>query len=68
METKLNDNEVREVAEMQSKINSYEAFIKTLFLMAKSGKKLVYPLFTKTELETEMNYIWKYVKQTINIE
>lgn len=68
METKLNDNEVREIAEMQSKINSYEVFIKTLFLMAKNGKELASPLFTEIRLEAEMNYLWKYVKQTKNIE
>lgn len=35
---RLNDNEVKEVAEMQRKIDSYEGFIKALWMMAKSGK------------------------------
>ena len=63
METKLNDNEVREIAEMQQKIDSYEAFIIAIWMMIKSKKDVSYPLFTKTELDNQMNHIWKWVKE-----
>lgn len=62
-ETKLNDNEVREVARMQRKINSYEGFIKALWMMAKSGKVLNYPLFDGTDFTDEMNFLWKFVRK-----
>lgn len=68
MKTKQNNNEVMEIAEMQSKIDSYEAFIRTIYMMAKTGKKIVYPIFSRTGLNYEMNYMWRYVKQTKNIE
>ena len=59
METKLNDNEVREIAEMQKKIDSYEGFIKAIFTMMKSNKSCCFPLFTDTNLEDEMSFILK---------
>lgn len=59
MKTKLNDNEVSEIAEMQKKIDSYEGFIKALFEMMKSNKSCCFPLFTDTNLEDEMHFIWK---------
>ena len=65
METKLNDNEIREVAEMQMKIDSYEWFIKTLWMMAKSGKVLNCPLFANTDFTDEMNFIWRFVKDKL---
>ena len=60
---RLNDNEVREVAEMQKKIDSYEGFIVALFMMAKSKKVHNYPLFDGTDHTEEMNFIWRFVKQ-----
>ena len=38
METKLNDNEVKEIVKMQQKIDSYEGFLLTPFIMAKFGQ------------------------------
>lgn len=66
METKLNDNEVREVAKMQMKIDTYESFICTVQAMIVTKKTdLNYLLFNGTELTKEMNSIWRFVKQTI---
>ena len=65
METRLNDNEVREVAEMQRKIDSYEGFIKALWMMAKSGKVVNYPLFNGTDFTGEMNFLWKFVRKNM---
>jgi len=66
METKLNDNEVREVAKMQRKIDSYEGFIKALFMMARSSKSnMNYPLFDGTDFTNEMNFIWRFVKDKL---
>lgn len=66
METKLNDNEVREIAEMQKKIDSYEGFIKAIFIMMKSNKSCSFPLFEGTNLEDEMNFIWKTINNLCN--
>ena len=44
METKLNDNEVKEIVKMQQKIDSYEGFIRAAFIMAKSGRHVNYPM------------------------
>lgn len=63
METKLNDNEVKEVARMQQVIDSYEGFIRALRIMMLSEKEINYPLFTDTNLEEEMNRIWRWVKK-----
>lgn len=63
---RLNDNEVKEVAEMQIKIDTYESFICSVCAMV-VGKKtnINYLLFDGTDLTNEMNKIWRYVKQTI---
>lgn len=45
METKLNDNEVKEIVKMQQKIDSYEGFIRAAFIMAKSGHRVNYPIY-----------------------
>lgn len=63
METKLNDNEVKEIAKMQEKIDSYEGFIGAIFIMAKSKKFINYPVFGGTELTHEMNFLWRFVKE-----
>lgn len=63
METKLNDNEVKEIAEMQQKIDSYEWFIRAAFIMAKSGHRMNYPIFSHTDFADEMNFIWKTIKE-----
>lgn len=63
METKLNDNEVYEIAEMQRKIDSYEAFILAISFMIKGKKDINYPIFTNTELDGRMHHIWKWIKE-----
>lgn len=63
METKLNDNEVKEVARMQQKIDSYEGFIRAAFIMGKSGRQVNYPRFNGTDFAEEMNFIWKTIKE-----
>lgn len=66
METKLNNNEVTEIAKMQQKIDSYESFIKALHTMIKFKKTdLNYLLFEGVELTSEMNTIWRFIKETI---
>lgn len=63
METRLNDNEVREVARMQQKIDSYEGFICALYMMIISEKEINYPSFTDTNLDNEMNKILRWVEE-----
>lgn len=66
METKLNDNEVKEIAQMQTKIDTYESFICTVNAMIVTKRTdLNYLLFDGTELTKEMNSIWRFIKQTI---
>ena len=66
METKLNDNEVKEIAEMQMKIDTYESFICSVCAMVVTKRTDInYLLFTYTELTSEMNKIWQFVKQKI---
>lgn len=66
MKTKLNENEVKEVAKMQMKIDTYESFISTVNAMVVTKKTdLNYLLFDGTELTDEMNSIWRFIKQNI---
>lgn len=60
---RLNDNEVREVARMQQMIDSYEGFIRALSIMMLSKRDINYPRFTDTNLDKEMNKIWRWVKE-----
>lgn len=63
METKLNDNEVKEIARMQEKIDAYEAFILSTTLLVKGNKNINYPLFARTDLDKQMKLIWKWIKE-----
>lgn len=63
METKLNDNEVREIAEMQKKIDSYEAFILAVSFLVRGKDNVDYPIFARTHLDKLMNHIWKWIKE-----
>ena len=63
METKLNDNEVREIVKMQQKIDSYEGFICALNRMMISEKDVCVPIFTDTYLDKEMSRILRWVKE-----
>ena len=65
METKLNGNEVKEVARMQAKIDSYEGFIRAAHMMARSGNVINYPLFDGTDFTEEMNFIWRFIRDHI---
>lgn len=66
MKTRLNDNEVKEVALMQMKIDTYESFINSVCAMVVTKRTDInYLLFNGTELTSEMNKIWRFVKQTV---
>ena len=64
---RLSDNEVKEVAKMQMKIDTYESFISSVCAMVVTKRTDInYLLFDcGTELTSEMNKIWRFVKQTI---
>ena len=69
METKLNDNEIKTIAEMQKKIDSYESFICTVHAMVFARKTdLNYLVFDGTDFTNEMNRIWRFVKEKINAD
>lgn len=63
----MNENEVREIAQMQMKIDTYESFIGTIHVMIlRKETNLNYLLFDDTPLTKEMNSIWKFIKEKIN--
>jgi hypothetical protein len=63
METKLNDNEVKEVARMQQMIDSYEAFILAASFLIRGNNNVDYPIFARTKLDENMNHIWWWIKE-----
>lgn len=66
METKLNNNEVKEIAEMQRKIDSYEAFIMAISnTIMKPEVNFVIPLYEgiSIEMEKRMGCIYEFVKK-----
>lgn len=66
---RLNDNEVKEVAEMQKKIDSYESFIKSIYVMISAKRTdLNYLVFDGTQFTREMNKVWRFVKEKITYE
>ena len=66
METKLNDNEVKEIAQMQTKIDAYESFICTIHAMVLTKKtNLSCLVFDGTPFTAEMNRVWRYVKEKL---
>lgn len=65
METKLNNNEVKEIAEMQRKIDSYEAFIMAISnMIMKPQVNFAIPLYEgiSTGMEKKMSCICEFVK------
>lgn len=63
METKLNDNEVREVARMQRLITKYENVILALYIKAKTGSEIKLLLSEEKDLSKEILYLWKWIKE-----
>lgn len=63
METKLNDNEVKEVARMQELIDRYELAIRSMFLVVKHNSNINYPLIGSTPFDKELNHIWRWIKE-----
>lgn len=61
METKLNNNEVREIAEMQRKIDSYESFMLAIYFMIESGEDINCPI--RCKLDRKMQKVWRWVKE-----
>ena len=63
METKLNDNEVKEVARMQRLITKYENVISALFIKAKTGSEIKMLLFEEKDMNEEIRYLWKWIEE-----
>jgi hypothetical protein len=61
METKLNDNEVREIASMQKMIDSYKSFVFAINFMIESGEDINCPIFCN--MDRKMRNVWKWVKE-----
>lgn len=60
---RLNDNEVKEVARMQEKIDAYEAFILAASFLVRGNNNVNYTIFARTHLDKQMNCIWKWIKE-----
>lgn len=60
---RLNDNEVKEVARMQELITKYENVILSLYGMAKIGKDLNLLKTCDTYIDSEINFLWRWVKE-----
>ena len=56
-------SEVREIARMQTLIDRYELFISSLYVVIKSENPVNYPIMCQTELDDEMNFIFKWTKE-----
>ncbi len=61
MKTRLNDNEVKEVARMQQMIDSYKSFMFAINFMIESGEDINCPIFCK--MDRNMHNIWEWVKE-----
>lgn len=61
METKLNDNEVREVARMQHEIDSYKSFMLAINFMIESGEDVNCPI--RCKLDRKMRNVWRWVRE-----
>ena len=58
---RLNNNEVREVAEMQRKIDSYKSFLFAINFMIESGEDIKCPIFCN--MDRNMRNVWKWIKE-----
>lgn len=63
METKLNDNEVKEVARMQRLITKYENVISALYIKAKTGTEIKLLQSEEKDMSEEIRYLWKWIKE-----
>lgn len=69
MKAGMNDNEVKEVAKMQMKIDTYESFICTVCAMIVTRTTdLNYLLFDGTELTDKMQKIWCFTKEKLEAD
>ena len=60
---RLNDNEVKEVARMQRLITKYENVISALFIKAKTGSEIKMLLFEEKDMNEEICYLWRWIKE-----
>lgn len=61
METKLNENEVKEIARMQKMIDSYESFILAINFMIESGEDVNCPI--RCIPDRKMQNVWRWVRE-----
>lgn len=61
MATKLNDNEVREIARMQKMIDSYKSFVFEIDFMIETGEDVKCPIFC--QMDRKMRNVWRWIKE-----
>ena len=60
---RLNDNEVKEVARTQRLITKYENIISAFFIKAKTGSEIKMLQFEEKDMNEEIRYLWKWIKE-----
>lgn len=63
METKLNNNEVREIARMQELIDYYELALQSMYLIARNNCNINFPQFSDSPNKHEINFLFRWVKE-----
>ena len=66
MESRFTDNEVREIARMQELIDYYELAIRSLFFMTGGKGDVICPIFNRSQVKHELNYLWRWIKERRN--
>ena len=60
---RINDNEVKEVAMMQELITKYENVILSLYAMARNGVDISLLKTCNSEIDHEINFLWRWVEK-----
>jgi hypothetical protein len=64
----MDENSIKEIANMQAKIDRYEAFILSTWFMIITKVKVDCPMFVRTVYDRQMREIWKFIKEKNDIE
>lgn len=64
----MDENSIKEIARMQAKIDRYEAFILSTWVMIITKVKVDCPMFVRTDYDRQMREIWKFIKEKNDIE
>ncbi len=66
MRTKLNDNEVKEIARMQRLIIKYENVISAMYIKAKTGTEVKLLVSNERDMDEEICGLWRWITEHYN--